>query len=356
MAHSPRAISARSSWARNGRSPATTRIRETAAATAACESAELRLEVFSSCTTIPPSFRTIARMSSARLTTTTFAAPAQEAATPNTWRNMRSANSARCVRFNTEASRCLASVNGLTGMTTRRSIDSTEEIEGFVANEFARAAVAAAIGNAARQHDGPPFIRLSHDERRGRSHFIGHAEVGRAQGTSVKVGRTAQIEQSGKTADADRRTDRAVSPGAADAVVDDDADIAMRARTKRFAQTSGAVIGIPGEQQHARIAPVGVNVGRIDTGVGQHEATNILDHDHACTHAQHLARLTEDDLDEPGVLVRDACELHGTRRRRDAAKTDHASFGFRDDLLCKDEHVAVFKRQAHVTEDRKSVV
>ena len=73
-------------------------------------------------------------------------------------------------------------------------------------------------------HDRPSFIRLPHQQRGGGGELVGGADLADPQGRPLRSGRPRRSSRPGSPASADGGADRAKPPGAAETVIDDDAE------------------------------------------------------------------------------------------------------------------------------------
>src|SRR6185295_5782836 len=65
-------------------------------------------------------------------------------------------------------------------------------------------------------------------------------------------------------------------------------------------------------------------------------------------HAQHLAGFAQHELDQPRILVYDACKILRACAGNDIGKSDAPAFRLRHDFLRDDEHVALLQREIGV--------
>ena len=79
----------------------------------------------------------------------------------------------------------------------------------------------------------------------------------------------------------------------------------------------------------------------VDAGIRHYEAEAVLDDDQVRAVAHDAAGFRQDYLDEARVLAGLGGERDGALGRRHGGDLDDATFGFRDDLLRHDEHVAI---------------
>ena len=160
-----------------------------------------------------------------------------------------------------------------------------------------------------------------------------------------QIGPTAHVHERRQPRGAERDTDRAAPPRASPAVGDDDGEPLAEMRGEPIEQVGGRGIGIARQQQHRLRAQVGVDVGTIDAGIRHDEAEPMLDDQHAGPVANYPPRLSENDLDQPRVLV----DFGGKRLRAlrwlDVGEIDMAAFRLGDDLLRHHEYVAVRRRE-----------
>jgi hypothetical protein len=140
---------------------------------------------------------------------------------------------------------------------------------------------------------------------------------------------------------ADRGTHRAVAPGAAEAVDDDDTDAAPAALPQRNSQSRGGGIGV--ERQQDGVARCRVRL--VDAGVGHHQAEPVFDDDHLRALAQHLHGFIQDQLHQGGVLAGLPAAPAGFFRRRHIGQADHPALGLGDDFLGDDHDVVVLQRE-----------
>ena len=140
---------------------------------------------------------------------------------------------------------------------------------------------------------------------------------GRAQLAAEQIGRAAKVEQRRQARGAERRADRAVAPGAAEAVDDDHARLDAGPRRKPCADLPAGTVAVLRQQQHVMI--VAGDVRGVDAGIGEHGAVAVRDHQHAFAVPHDLGRLAKDQLDQPRVLV----DLGGKLRSR-AAKASRS--------------------------------
>ena len=84
----------------------------------------------------------------------------------------------------------------------------------------------------AQQHHRRALVGLAHQQRGRRRDLVGDADLGRAQLAAEQVGRAAQVEQRRQAGGAERHADRAVAPGAAEAVDDEHARLDAGARSQ----------------------------------------------------------------------------------------------------------------------------
>ena len=134
--------------------------------------------------------------------------------------------------------------------------------------------------------------------------------------------------------------------GPAETVVDDHADVDCGAIAQLVAQAGRARVGVLGQEQHAVELLLVRDVRLIDARVRQHEAEPVRHHQHSGAVADHLARLAQDHLDQPRVLVDLARERGRLLGGDDGAQIDVAVLGLGDDLLRHHQDVAIAQRLA----------
>ncbi len=152
---------------------------------------------------------------------------------------------------------------------------------------------------------------LPHDQGRGGGELVGKGNLGGDQDAAVAIRRAAEIDQRRHAADPDRRAGDAQPPGAAEAVVDDDAEIDPQPRPQAVAQPFGAGIGVLRQQQHRLSAVIGLDVRCIDACIRHHHAMAVAHDEDAGNGAEHLLRFTQNQFDQARVLLGLLGELTG---------------------------------------------
>ena len=90
----------------------------------------------------------------------------------------------------------------------------------------------------------------------------------------------------------------------------------------------------------------------VDASIRHDEAKPVLDDQDAAAGADDANGFRQDDLDKPGVLLDLRRKRDGSGGGLDCREVDDARFGFRDNLLRDDEHVARARRNAVAPERR----
>ena len=150
---------------------------------------------------------------------------------------------------------------------------------------------------------GVDFAGLPHQQRRRARQLVADADLGHAQRPAEEVGGAAQVVEAAHAGSSERHPDGAVAPRAAETVVDDHADVGRGSIAQLVAQARRARVGVLGKEQHAVELLLVGDVRLIDARVRQHEAEPVRDHQHSGAVADHLARLAQDHLDQPRILV-----------------------------------------------------
>ena len=124
----------------------------------------------------------------------------------------------------------------------------------------------------------------------------------------------------------------------------DDADVGRRPPREVFPDPARGGVGILRQEQRRFI--LRRHVGLVYARARHHETEPVLDDQHARLHAQHLARLAQDQLDQARIPVAPPRKLLRARRGHDIGEPHAAPFGLGDDLLRDHQHVAVLQALA----------
>ena len=181
-----------------------------------------------------------------------------------------------------------------------------------------------------------------------------------SSGLPNRSGAPRRSTSDGRPAAADGDARDSVPPRTADAVADDDREVASEPRLERATEHRRAGVRVARQQEHCLVIPGRTDVGAVDAGVRHHVAAAVLCNQHTVAACDDLVRLPEHHLDHariPGELRR---ELHGPRRRLDVLQPHAATLRLRDDLLGHDDDVEFARHDARgvdgVTDEGRYVV
>ncbi len=179
-------------------------------------------------------------------------------------------------------------------------------------------------GVAADDDEGQAGGLVAH-EVGGPGQLVGDRGLGHLQDRAEAVARPALVADGGEARQADRHVGLAVAPGAPEGVGDQDRQPQPRAVLERGPQAARAGVGVVGEESH----DPGLDVRRVDAGVGADQAVARLHHHGPRRVGQHADRLLHRQPAAGGGAVLGRVE------------PDHRALGLADRLLGDDHHVAV---------------
>ena len=184
------------------------------------------------------------------------------------------------------------------------------------------------------------FVGFSADQRCGCAKLIGNRDLRDLQAAAITVQLASQIDERLQPGASDADPTNAEAERSSKAVGDQRREIEAVALLQSCAQLLRRRIRIGGQQQGA-FAFVIRQVGLIDRCIGDDEAEPVPNDQHVWRDAEHLAGLSQYQLDEACVLATLRSDFERTCRRLDAVELDIAILGFRDDFLGDHEHIAI---------------
>jgi hypothetical protein len=92
-------------------------------------------------------------------------------------------------------------------------------------------------------------------------------------------------------------------------------------------QSRSRAVRIARQQQHGLCSRLGVDIRAIDTGIRHDETEPVLDYQNARPPAHNASRLSQNDLDEPRVLLHFCGKALGAGRWHHRREVDVARLG-----------------------------
>lgn len=171
----------------------------------------------------------------------------------------------------------------------------------------------------------------------GGGEFIGDRFATGMQFITVRIMLSAVITQRFHTGDADAEVDQTFSPGAAEAIGNDDRNLETGALFDFTMECGCRAIAIFGKQ-HGMLAAIYIR--HVDAAVGAKESVVCFSDQYSVLAANHSAALTQRQFHDTRIVAELPCPRQRFVRRSDGRQINYPAFGFGDDLMFDDENVA----------------